>query len=95
MSATAESVELATGTNGHGVGEAQTQGRVHAVAFSRCARLTMLGRVDYTDGFRHETGLAQEERTAEDWGPRAVGGGSGGDASEAASRVVCSWLNRG
>jgi hypothetical protein len=66
MSAKAESVELAAGTNGHRVGESQTPGRVHAVAVSPCARLTTLDHVDYTDGFRLETGLAQE-RTAEDW----------------------------
>jgi hypothetical protein len=66
MSTKAESVELAAGTNGHRVGEAQTRCRVHAVALSPCARLTTLDHVDYTDGFRLETGLAQE-RTAEDW----------------------------
>jgi hypothetical protein len=66
MSAKAESVDLAAGTDGYRVGEAQTRGQVHAVALSPCARQTTLDHVDYTDGLRLETGPAQK-RTAEDW----------------------------
>jgi hypothetical protein len=66
MSTTAETVESPARSNGHRVGEADTQGQVHTVGLSPYARHTTLVHIDYTDGFRLETRLAQE-RTAEEW----------------------------